>query len=51
VPLPGGTPEASEAPQGPTIDTLLSGLGLANGTPLPPPPDRMPGPAPVSDNR
>jgi penicillin-binding protein 1A len=51
APLPGGTPEASEAPQGPTIDTLLSGLGLANGTPLPPPPDRMPGPAPVSDNR
>jgi penicillin-binding protein 1A len=41
----GGTPSAPPATASP-IDNLLRGLGLANGTPVPPPPgDRLPGPA------
>ncbi len=40
-PLPSAVPEAASP-----LDALVSGLGLANGTPVPPPPDdRMPGPA------
>jgi penicillin-binding protein 1A len=45
-PLPSAQPEAASP-----LDTLLSGLGLTNGTPVPPPPDRLPGPATVSDTR
>ncbi len=49
-PLPSAQPETPSP-----LDTLLSGLGLTNGTPLPPPPDRLPGPAAgpstVSDTR
>jgi penicillin-binding protein 1A len=47
APLP-SAPAESPSP----LDTLLSGLGLASGTPVPPPtPDRLPGPAAVSDTR
>ncbi|HEY1798419.1 MAG TPA: PBP1A family penicillin-binding protein [Stellaceae bacterium] len=45
-----GTPLAAPAAASP-LDSLLRGLGLADGTPVPPPPgDRMPGPA-VSNTR
>lgn len=36
-------------PAEPTIDTLLTGLGLANGTPVSAPPGRYPGPAVSND--
>jgi penicillin-binding protein 1A len=45
-PLPSAEPETPSP-----LDNLLSGLGLSNGTPVPPPPDRFPGPATVSDTR
>ena len=44
-------PSMPAAPEGGTpLDSLLSGLGLTRGTVVPSP-DRMPGPAPVSDTR
>ncbi len=50
-PLPSaqpGTPPGAPSP----LDNLITGLGLANGTPVPPPPtDSLPGPAAVSDTR
>ncbi|HEX5318413.1 MAG TPA: PBP1A family penicillin-binding protein [Stellaceae bacterium] len=50
-PLP-SAPTDSPSTAGPSpLDNLLRGLGLTNGTPVPAPPDRMPGPAPVSDIR
>jgi len=50
-PLPApAEPTPSAQSQAPTLNTLLTGLGLANGTPVPPPPGRYPGPA-VSDDQ
>ena len=45
TPLPDAMPVGTPTP----LDNLLSGLGI--GTPVPPPPDRLPGPATVSDTR